>query len=89
MIAPVSDPPALLRRLLDEAVAVARPEHCLPPALADCQDLQAVKQFVQQLLPTRRDTPEYLTTIYPSRVPIAYCALHFPPRPKSLSRSSP
>ena len=30
-----ADPPALLRRLLDEAVAVARPERCLPPALAE------------------------------------------------------
>ncbi len=35
MTAPVSDPPALLRRLLDEAVAAARPERCLPPALAE------------------------------------------------------
>ena len=30
-----ADPPALLRRLLDEAIAVARPEHCLPAALAE------------------------------------------------------
>ena len=30
-----ADPPALLRRQLDEAVAVARPERCLPPALAE------------------------------------------------------
>ena len=37
MIAPVSDPPALLRRLLDEAVAVARPERCLPPVLAELE----------------------------------------------------
>ena len=35
MTAPVFDPPALLRRLLDEAVAAARPERCLPPALAE------------------------------------------------------
>ncbi|MYF06694.1 MAG: glycerate kinase [Rhodospirillaceae bacterium] len=37
MTAPVSDPPALLRRLLDEAVAVARPERCLPPVLAELE----------------------------------------------------
>ena len=37
MTPPVSDPPGLLRRLLDEAVAVARPEHCLPPALAELE----------------------------------------------------
>ncbi len=30
-------PPALLRRLLDEAVAVARPERCLPAALAELE----------------------------------------------------
>ena len=30
----VADPPALLRRLLDEAVAVAKPDRCLPAALA-------------------------------------------------------
>ena len=29
------DPPALLRRLLDEAIAVARPDRCLPAALAE------------------------------------------------------
>ena len=32
-----ADPPALLRRLLDEAVAVARPERCLPVALAELE----------------------------------------------------
>ncbi len=37
MTAPASDPPALLRRLLDEAVAVARPERCLPPVLAELE----------------------------------------------------
>ncbi len=33
----IADPPALLRRLLDEAVAVARPERCLPAALAELE----------------------------------------------------
>ena len=37
------DPPALLRRLLDEAVAVARPEHCLPQALAELDAQQGAK----------------------------------------------
>ncbi len=30
-----ADPPALLGRLLDEAIATARPERCLPPVLAE------------------------------------------------------
>ena len=33
----IADPPALLRRLLDEAIAAARPERCLPAALADLE----------------------------------------------------
>lgn len=37
----IADPPALLRRLLDEAVAVARPERCLPAALAELEARQA------------------------------------------------
>ncbi len=36
-----ADPPALLRRLLDEAVAVARPERCLPAALAELEAREA------------------------------------------------
>lgn len=32
-----ANPPALLRRLLDEAIAVARPERCLPAALAELE----------------------------------------------------
>ena len=35
MRTPIPDPPALLRRLLDEAVAAAHPERCLPPVLAE------------------------------------------------------
>ena len=37
MTAPAADPPALLRRLLDEAIAVARPKRCLPVALANLE----------------------------------------------------
>ena len=33
----IVDPPALLRRFLDEAVAVARPERCLPAALEELE----------------------------------------------------
>ena len=33
----IVDPPALLRRLLDEAIAVARPERCLTPVLAELE----------------------------------------------------
>ncbi|MCY4396809.1 MAG: glycerate kinase [Rhodospirillaceae bacterium] len=44
------DPPALLRRLLDEAVAVARPEHCLPQALAELDAQQGAKPASRTLV---------------------------------------